>query len=439
MRLVKRILIPIFLIVVGGMGWYFAKPLFRDLSRQERPIPTVLIRRGDVEVKIHSVGELRSAKSAMLTAPTVWGGGSLQILRLSRTGTFVKKDDVVIEIDPSEQEYHSEQEKSELDQAEQQITKAKADAAVQVAQDQVDLLHARFEVRRAELEVSRNELVSPIDARKNDLNLEEARRRLAQLEKDVQSRAESSRASIAVMEAGRDRARLSLAEAKKNIENMVVKTPISGLVAVRDNMDAGGGFFFGAALPEYREGDMVFPGRALVQILDLEQMEIEARINEIDRANLNSGQPITLQVESLPGQSFEGRVKTIAGMASRGEFFMGNVARQFETTFEIRKPDPRLRPGVTARLVIIGDSLKDVLFLPRQALFEQEGKQIAYVKRGGNFRAEEVKVKQRTESHVVIEGLEEGIEVAMVSPTEKKGKSSPGAPSVTPGLGGSAP
>ncbi len=437
MRLLKRIFILVLFIGIGGMGWYFAKPLFQDLAGRERPIPTVLVRRGDVDVKIHTVGELRAVKSAMLTAPSVWGGGSLQILKLGKTGSFCKAGEVVIEIDPSEQEYHAEQEKSELDQAEEQITKAKADAAVQASQDQLDLLHTRFEVRRAELEVSRNELVSAIDAKKNDLNLEEARRRLVQLEKDVYSRAASSQASIAVMEAARDRARLSLAEAKRNIENMVVKAPLPGLVAVRDNMDAGGGFF-GATLPEYREGDMVFPGRAIAQVLDLEQMELQARIDEIDRANLNAGQPITLQVESLPGQSFEGKVKVIAGMASRGEFFMGNVVRQFETTFEIKKPDSRLRPGVTARVVIIGDSLKSVLFLPRQALFDQEGVQIAYIKNSGRFEPREVQVKQRTESQVVIDGLAEGTEVAMVRPEGKKEKSSQPAPAPTPALGGAA-
>jgi HlyD family secretion protein len=437
MRWFKRIVILTLLIGIGGVGWYFAKPLIKDLARTERPIPTVLVKRGDVEIKIHTIGELRTVKSAMLTAPSVWGGGSLQLLKLAKTGSFIKEGEAVIEIDPSEQEYHAEQEKAELDQAEQQITKAKADGDVQASQDQVDLLKARFAVRRAELEVSRNELVSAIDAKKNDLNLEEARRRLAQLEKDVLSRAASSRASIAVMEAGRDRARLSLAEAQKNIESMVVRAPISGLVAVRDNMDAGG-HFFGATLPEYREGDLVFPGRAIAQILDLEQMEIQARIDEVDRANLNAGQPITLQVESLPGQSYDGRVKTIAGMASRGEFFSGNVVRQFETTFEIRRPDTRLRPGVTARVVIIGDSLKNVLALPRQALFEQGGRQVAYIKNGGRFEPKEVKVKQRTESQVVIDGLAEGTEVALVRPEEKKSLSSPAAPSMTPSLGGAA-
>jgi HlyD family secretion protein len=68
----------------------------------------------------------------MLSAPAV-GGDSLQITHLVRTGQFVKKGDVVFEFDPSEQHYKLEQNNSELLQAEQEITKAKADAAVLAA------------------------------------------------------------------------------------------------------------------------------------------------------------------------------------------------------------------------------------------------------------------------------------------------------------------
>ena len=47
-------------------------------------------------------------------------------------------------------------------------------------------------VRRAELEVKRNELLSTIDQKKNLLNLEEARRRLKQLESDIKSKQEQA-------------------------------------------------------------------------------------------------------------------------------------------------------------------------------------------------------------------------------------------------------
>ena len=63
-----------------------------------------------------------------LTAPPI-GGGALQITRLLHTGTPVRKGDIVFEFDPSEQHYKLEQSRSELLQAEQEITKAKADAA----------------------------------------------------------------------------------------------------------------------------------------------------------------------------------------------------------------------------------------------------------------------------------------------------------------------
>ena len=141
-------------------------------------VPTVLVKRGDLDMKVFITGELKASHSEMLAAPPI-GGGALQITHLLHTGSAVKKGDLVVEFDPSEQHYKFEQSRSELLQAEQEITKAKADAAVSAAQDKVALLKARFDVRRAELDVQKNELVSTIDARKNQLALEGAQRVLA--------------------------------------------------------------------------------------------------------------------------------------------------------------------------------------------------------------------------------------------------------------------
>ena len=56
-----------------------------------------------------------------------------------------------------------------MEQIDEQIKKAQADLAMRNNQDQVELLKARYSVRRAELEVQRNELLSEIDAKKNVL------------------------------------------------------------------------------------------------------------------------------------------------------------------------------------------------------------------------------------------------------------------------------
>ena len=90
------------------------------------------MKRGDLDMQVYVTGELRASHTEMLTAPPI-GGGALQITHLLRTGVAVKKGDLVMEFDPSEQRYKVDQNRSELLQAEQEITKAKADAAVVAA------------------------------------------------------------------------------------------------------------------------------------------------------------------------------------------------------------------------------------------------------------------------------------------------------------------
>jgi biotin carboxyl carrier protein len=373
----------------------------------------------------------------MLAAPQVAGG--LQIVHLANAGERVQAGDVVVEFDPSEQEYNLEQARSTLEEAEQEITKAKAEAAVQDAKDRVDLLKARFDVRRAELDVSRNELVSAIDAQKNNLALEEAKRRLAQLEQDVKSRAASSQATLAVSLEKRNKARLDMQQAQKNIENMKLKSPLDGLVSIKENWNATGGFgFFGMEIPLYREGDQVGSGSVVAEVLDVSNMEIQAKVSEDDRANINPGQPVQVLIDAFPGQTFNGKVKTVAGMAARGFFFDNSGMRKFDASFQLEKADPRYRPGVTSQIIVISTPVKDVLYLPRQAVFDKNGKPVVYVQTSGKFEARELKIERRTESQVVIEGLKEGTEVALVNPEEQTKDLRRAAGPIAPMAGGGA-
>jgi HlyD family secretion protein len=427
-----------YLVIFAGVAFVAAGVArgLQQLRSAATEIPTMRVQRGALQLNVYTTGELRPVRSAMLVAPPV--GGTLQIVRLTKTGARVNAGDVVIEFDPSEQQFNLEQARSELLQAEQEIIKMKADSTVQAAQDKVDLLTARFDVRRADLEVSRNDLVSAIDAKKNLLNLEEARRKLAQLEQDVQSRQVSNQAQLAVLEEKKNKARLSMQQAQQSIENMQVRAPIDGLVAIKENQDASGGFFFqGMALPEYREGDQVWPGRMVAQILEVDRMEILSKVSETDRANINPGQAVEVQVDALPGTTYRGNVKTISGMVTR-RFFDSEGRRMFDATLQLDKANESIRPGVTAHIVILGEQVKDALVLPRQALFEKEGKPVVYIKKGKGLEAREAKIRYVTESQVAVEGLEEGAEVALVNPEKKPGKaSSKSSGPIAPAAGGS--
>jgi HlyD family secretion protein len=404
-----------------------------SLRASDGEIPVGQVKRGDLDLKVVATGEMRASHTMTLTAPPV-GGGALQITRLSHTGMVVKKGDIVIEFDPSEQLYKLEQNRSELMQADQEITKARADAAVLAAQDKVALLKDRFDVRRAELDIQKNELVSAIDGKKNQLALEQAKRVLAELEQDIQSHTASGEAAIYLAQEKRNKAKLAMDEAQQNIDKMHVLAAIDGLVSIEKNRDASGGMFFdGMTLPDFREGDQVRPGAAIAQVIDSSELEVVSNINEHDRNNIKAGQPVEIEFNALPGQVFHGSVKTVGGMSSR-QFWDENQGGTFDVTIQLPNPDPRLRPGLTAQVVIRGDEAKNVLYIPRQALFLKDGKRIVYIKNGRGFEAHEVKIQSESESRAAIEGLNVGSEVALVDPTVPR-KSNPSAASA-PGLGG---
>ena len=81
------------------------------------------------------------------------------------------------------------------------------------------------------------------------------------------------------------------------------------------------------------------PGEIVAHVLDTAHMELKAKINEADRANLKPGEPVEVKVDALPGEVFRASVKTVAGMASSDMWGGGDSARKFDATVELEKPD----------------------------------------------------------------------------------------------------
>jgi len=422
------------ILLVAGIGAVLAFSRVR-LPAHGDEIPLAEVKRGEIDLKAHATGELRASHSIMLTAPAV-GGDSLQITRLLRTGQSVKKGDIVFEFDPSEQLYKLEQNRSELLQAEQEITKAQADAAVLGAVDKVVLLKDRYGVRRAELDVQKNELVSKIDADKNDLALQQAKRVLAEQEKDIESHKASGQAATYLAKEKYNKAKLGMDQAQQNLDKMHVTAPMDGLISIQKNMNASGGFFFtGMSLPDYHEGDQVQPGSSIVQVVDPQGLDLTAKIAEQDRANVQVGQKVEVVFDALPGRTFHGTVKSVGGMSVR-QFFSGNTNGNFEVSIQLADSDPLLRSGFTANIVFLGGSRKNVLYLPRQALFLKDGKRIVYVKKDSGYEQREVKIESENESRAAIDGLEEGSKVALIDPTAPRKANGSGS---APGSAGGTP
>src|SRR5713226_8887111 len=324
----SRSRIPAFLLAIAAGASCFACRQTTVLATDSE-VPTATVKEVDLQLKVVTTGVLRTSQSRTIIAPPI-AGGTLQIVTLARSGAQVHAGEVVLEFDPSQQEYNLGQNRSDLLQGEQEIVKAKADAAVQTA-----LLKAKYAVRRAELEVSKNELVSPIDAQKNLLALDEAKCAQAQLQQDVQSHSASNQAALAISEEKRHKARLSMEQAEQNIKNMHITSPIDGLVVIHGNRESTGGFFMnGMTLPDYHVGDQVNPGSSIAEVIDISHLEVAAQIGETDRVNLKAGQSVEIKIDALPGDTFSGKVQTVGGATSH-EFWDDNTQRKFDVAVQL--------------------------------------------------------------------------------------------------------
>ena len=409
------LLAPLALIAWGGLRLYKTG----SVVSTGPDIPSTRVKRSDVTFTVTAKAELEGGKSEMLTAPMM-GGAQLILTALHHSGDLVKADDVVAQFDTTEQEFKLKEAEADLAEAEQQVIQAQADSQAKAEEAQYELLQAKADLRQAELEARRNPLLAAITARQNTLAVEAARDKLRQLEHDIPNRQANSTAGIAIQEAARNKAKVQAETARRNIESMTLKAHMAGYVSVQQNM-AGNFFMDGMKLPIFQVGDTVRPGMAVAQIPDLSNWDAIARIGELDRGHLAEGQKAAISVIALPEKTFAGHIKNIGGTAG------SPWDRHFDCKITIDNPAPELRPGMSASIVITTETLRNVSWIPAQAVFESDGRSFVYVQSGTGFVPADIKVVRRSESQVVLTGLKDGALGAMAKPGEQGKKTGPGA------------
>ncbi len=327
----KKLLFRLTILAALGLGVWAGLRFYRQMPQsQQQQIPTARARRGDVVVRSFTRAELRAVRSVTLVAPNLFG--TVQVTKLAPLGSFAREKDLVVEFDDSEVLSRLEEKTLEIEQVDEQVKKSQAELAIRENQDQVELLQARYSVRRGDLEVKRNELLSAIDAKKNILNLEEARRRLTQLESDIKSRREQAQAELNTLRERKNKANVEMARERSRLNQVKLLSSISGLVAIKQQRS--GYFTSGSQIPDIREGDQVPPGSPVAEVMDISEMEAVARVVEVDRANLREGQDVILRLDALSDKSLNGKIKALSGTAS-SNVFSSDPTKRFEVVLSV--------------------------------------------------------------------------------------------------------
>jgi hypothetical protein len=386
-----------------------------NTTASEAVVPTTGVKRGDVTFAVYARGEFQGGNSIMLTAPMA-GGTDMSITSLRAPGELVKTGDTVVEFDTTEQLYKLKEAEADMAEAEQKVLQAQAQMQAKEEEDNYLLIKARADLKQAELEARKNPVVSAIQAKENDLAVQGARATLDQLTRDLANRKANSQFGVEIQNAVAAKAKVQIDTAKRNIDMMTIKAPRDGYVNIQSNTNTNN-FYSGMILPMLQIGDTVRAGMAVAQLPDMKNWEVTARIAEADRGHLALQQSVVITAVALPDHPYHGKISDLGG--TTGPMW----DRRFECKISVADPSQELRPGMTANIVITAETLKNVLWIPAQALFESDGRTYVYSKTPeGGFSTADVKLVRRSESQVVITGANEGLQVALARPDQKKDK-----------------
>jgi RND family efflux transporter MFP subunit len=211
-----------------------------------------------------------------------------------------------------------------------------------------------------------------------------ARVALAQAERDLEQGRQLSTSNLIAQKELEDReaafqqARLELESAEEQLR-IVEQSGVSSRVRSLNVVAPAAGVVIRLGAEEGESvlaGTMTFGGGTeLVTIADLSSLMIEATVNEVDIGKVALEQHVTITVDAYPNEEWSGSISFIAP-AARVE--PDTRVRVFDVEVEVVDPDERLRPGMTANIDIRGERKEDVLTIPVEAVFRKAGRDVVY-------------------------------------------------------------
>ena len=142
-------------------------------------------------------------------------------------------------------------------------------------------------------------------------------------------------------------------------------------------------------------GDYVKEGADLVNLESIDPLKLDFRVPEVFMRQVAVGQPLQVQLDALPGKTFEGKVLAVNPLIDA-------AGRAVVIRAVVRNPDTSLRPGMFARVRLITRDAKDALVLPEQALVPQGDQQFVYRVIDDKAVRTRVEVGQRRDAKVEV-------------------------------------
>jgi len=375
----------------------------------EQSIPTYQVQTRDFAIKVQGFGEIEAAQSQKILSP---GRQPMTLAWLKDENTYVQKGEVIARFDAEQIQRQSREEELELLKLEQDILSSVArqrEQKQEVESDQRFVGHEFEFVDRFAIDDLRiYSQLEILDTFANRDFLEAKDGFLNWKDNSIDEQHDSEMAVLDIRKSGRD---VQYQRFQQALSSLEVVSPFEGLLVYEKDRRG----------EKPSVGQTIFPGRAIAQIPNLDNMQAKIYVQANDAIDLEEGQAVTIRLDAFPDRAFDGTLKNVAGFPRSIE--RGNPVTYFELVASIEQQDKEvMQPGRKLSATIKVKPSESKLVVPLQTLHHEDGKTYVYLKSGNGFEKREVE-SGRKNLHLVeiTSGLTQGDVIALSQPTQSVG------------------
>ena len=324
----------------GGYWWYSQKQASGDVQYR-----TSKIERGNLQASVSASGAVNPVTQVSVGTQV---SGQIKELYVD-FNSEVKAGQLIALIDPETFEYRVRSAQADLDSTRAQVLTAQANVAssnAQLSRSKLDLNEAQRDLERQQTLVDKQFVTQSVADKARALvgNLGESVK-VAEAQMAVtNAQVKSAQASVAQRESSLAQARIDLARTK-------ITSPVNGIV-IKRSIEKGQTVAASLSSPEL-----------FVIAQNLQDMQVDASIDESDVGKIRTGQKATFTVDAFAGQTFEGEVRQVRKAAQT----VANVVT-YTAVIGFANNGGRLLPGMTANVRVITEARENVLKVANAAL-----------------------------------------------------------------------
>ena len=392
----KKYLLILFPILICGCG-----------SRVSQDVETCEVRKGKFTIDLTEEGELFATNAINLSAPAIdWRFDNLKITMIVDDGKEISTGDTVLAFDPSEVQKAIIDADAELEIAKAELEKLRAQHESKIEELKANVKISELSLKIAEIELEQATFEADIRKKEIQLNLEKSKIALDKASEEINNQRKIQNEEIQQSKLKIQQLETNLENANRSLKSLTVISPAPGIAIIRRNWRTGG---------KWQIGDQPWSGLPLIDLPDMNELQVNVKINEVDISKVSIGQDVEIRLDAFSDTVYNGKVKTVANLAQFKK--RDSKIKVFPVEILLDGTSKKLLPGMTVNCRIIMDVIDNVAYVPLDAIFKEGTMDYVFVKSGKSFNKVQVKTGRRNNDYIILDkGVEAGETVAITDP-----------------------